>query len=201
MAKMKKRWVALCSTAIGAIYLATYMATESQATMLQPQQQALISMQTESSQISSTQIPSTQTPNTQTPSTQTLSTQIPSTQIPSTQTPSTPTPSTPTPSTPTPSTPTPRTQTKSLYKEGTFSGTGSNRRGSIQVAVTIKADKITDVEISNFAMHYSERDVVGLPGEVLQKQSAQVDNVSGATYSTRAFEDAIQEALGQAQNS
>jgi uncharacterized protein with FMN-binding domain len=36
---------------------------------------------------------------------------------------------------------------------------------------------------------------------VIQKQSAQVDNVSGATYSTQAFQDAIQEALNQALNS
>nr|AYQ75396.1 FMN-binding protein [Cohnella candidum] len=75
---------------------------------------------------------------------------------------------------------------------------GSNRRGSIQVTVTIKSDKITDVEISNFAMHYSISDVVGLPDEVLQYQSSQVDNVSGATYSVRAFEDAVQDALDQA---
>jgi uncharacterized protein with FMN-binding domain len=49
-------------------------------------------------------------------------------------------------------------------------------------------------------MHYSERDVVGLPDEVLKNQSAQVDNVSGATYSTQAFQDAVQDALSQAQN-
>jgi uncharacterized protein with FMN-binding domain len=94
----------------------------------------------------------------------------------------------------------PTNKPSSLYKNGTFTGTGMNRRGSIDVAVTIKNDKITNVEISNFAMHYSERDVVGLPDEVLQKQSAQVMNVSGATYSTQAFEDAVQEALDQAQN-
>jgi uncharacterized protein with FMN-binding domain len=91
-------------------------------------------------------------------------------------------------------------QTNKIYKEGTFTGSGWNRRGSIDVQVTIKNDKITDVEISNFAMHYSERDVVGLPGEVLQKQSAQVANVSGATYSTEAFTDAVQQALDQAKN-
>jgi uncharacterized protein with FMN-binding domain len=239
---MKKKWVALCSTAIGAIYLAAYSASETQATLQQPQQQIQAYMQAESSLAPSTQTPSTQAPSTQTPSTQTPSIQTPSiqspstqapiitqapstqapsthapsthapstpapstpapsTQVPSTQAPSTKAPSTPAPSTPAPSTPAPSTQTKSLYKEGTFTGTGSNRRGSIQVAVTIKADKITDVEISNFAMHYSESDVVGLPDEVLQKQSAQVDNVSGATYSTQAFTDAIQEALFQAQNS
>jgi uncharacterized protein with FMN-binding domain len=50
-------------------------------------------------------------------------------------------------------------------------------------------------------MHYSERDVVGLPNEVLQNQSPRVTNVSGATYSTQAFEDAVQEAISQAQNS
>ncbi|MFC4799594.1 FMN-binding protein [Neobacillus sp. GCM10023253] len=90
---------------------------------------------------------------------------------------------------------------KSLYKNGTFTGMGENRRGSIEVAVTIQNDKITDVEISDFAMHYSESDVVGLPNEVLQNQNAQVSNVSGATYSTQAFQDAVQDALYQAQNS
>jgi uncharacterized protein with FMN-binding domain len=94
----------------------------------------------------------------------------------------------------------PTSKPKSLYKNGTFTGTGMNRRGSIDVAVTILNDKITHVEISDFAMHYSERDVVGLPDEVLQRQSAQVMNVSGATYSTQAFEDAVQSALDQAQN-
>lgn len=92
------------------------------------------------------------------------------------------------------------TQTSSLYTDGTYIGTGNTRRGSIEVTVTIKSDKITDVEISNFAMHYSERDVEGMPAEVIQKQSAQVSNVSGATYSTEAFQDAVQEALSQAEN-
>lgn len=90
------------------------------------------------------------------------------------------------------------TQSNRIYKDGTFTGSGWNRRGSIGVQVTIKNDTITDVEISDFAMHYSERDVVGLPDEVLQAQSAQVTNVSGATYSTQAFEDAVQQALDQA---
>ncbi|EKN66685.1 FMN-binding domain-containing protein [Neobacillus bataviensis LMG 21833] len=88
----------------------------------------------------------------------------------------------------------------SLYQDGIYTGTGMNRRGSIEVQVTINNDKITDVEISDFAMHYSESDVVGLPDEVLQNQSAEVQNVSGATYSTEAFHDAIQDALDQAQN-
>jgi len=139
MAKMNKKWVVLCSTAIGAVYAAGFFATETQATIQQPQQQVQV--------------------------TQTKS-----------------------------------VQTNRLYKEGTYTGAGSNRRGSIQVAVTIISDKITDVEISHFAMHYTIDDVVGLPQEVVQKQSAQVRNVSGATYSTQAFKDAVQDALSQARN-
>jgi len=141
MAKMDKKWVILCSTAIGAIYAAGYFSTETQAALQNPVSYNHGSLETGRSQI------------------------------------------------------------KSNYKNGTFYGTGSNRRGLIQVAVTLKNDKITDVEISDFGMHYSEKDVVDLPQEVIQLQSAQVKNVSGATYSTQAFKDAVQNALAQALNS
>ncbi|MDB5083193.1 MAG: FMN-binding protein [Bacilli bacterium] len=146
MAKMSKKWIVLCTTALGAIYSAEYFTTVTHASIQQTSHYSQANIQNQSS-------------------------------------------------------PSPSSQIKSVYKAGTFTGTGSNRRGSIQVAVTIKNDKITDVTISDFAMHYSEDDVVGMPDEVVQKQSAQVDNVSGATYSTQAFEDAVQDALSQAQNS
>jgi uncharacterized protein with FMN-binding domain len=141
MAKMNKKWVVLCSTAIGAIYAAGYFTTETQASLQKPPQYSQVNMQADGS------------------------------------------------------------PAKSQYKNGTFYGTGRNRRGSIQVAVSIKNDKITDVEIRDFAMHYSEDDVAQLPQEVVEKQSAQVQNVSGATYSTQAFKDAVQDALAQARNS
>lgn len=140
MAKMDKKWIVLCTTAIGVMYSAGYLTTETQATLQKPQQQIQANNQPVSKQI------------------------------------------------------------KSQYKNGTFDGSGSNRRGSIGVKVSITNDKITDVEISHFAMHYSKNDVVGLPQEVIQKQSAQVQNVSGATYSTQAFQDAIEDALMQARN-
>jgi uncharacterized protein with FMN-binding domain len=140
MAKMDKKWIVLCTTAIGVMYSAGYLTTETQATLQEPQQQ----IQSNNHSVSS--------------------------------------------------------QVKSHYKNGTFEGSGSNRRGSIGVKVSITNDKITDVEISHFAMHYSKNDVVGLPQEVIQKQSAQVQNVSGATYSTQAFQNAIEDALTQARN-
>ncbi|MFC5529066.1 FMN-binding protein [Cohnella yongneupensis] len=146
MAKMEKKWIALCSAAIGALYATEYIATQSQASAAQPSAFYQSADPTSNAQVLST-------------------------------------------------------VTAEIYKNGTYTGMGSNRRGSIQVDVTLNNDKITDVVISDFAMHYSESDVVGLPDEVLQYQSAQVDNVSGATYSTRAFEDAVQNALDQARNS
>ncbi|ULO07373.1 FMN-binding protein [Paenibacillus sp. 19GGS1-52] len=157
MAKTNKKWVLLCSTAVTAVYVAGYFATDTQASIVQP--------------------------------TPTAYTQV------STQTKVTTVNSSPTPTT----TPT-KAVVNSLYKDGTYTGTGNNRRGTIQVAVTIKNDKITDVEISDYAMRYSQRYVSGLPGEVLQTQSAQVVNVSGATYSTQAFKASVLDALSQAQN-
>jgi uncharacterized protein with FMN-binding domain len=174
MAKMNKKWVVLCTTAITAVYVAGYAATETQAYTLQPPPQSQVSSQ-----------PIVTQPNAAGPSSS------PSTGGQSNQDQT----QTPTPT----KNPTP-TPTASKYKSGTYTGMGSNRRGSIQVAVTIKNDKITDVEVSNFAMHYSESDIVNMPAEVLQIQSSQVTNVSGATYSTQAFSDAVQDALNQAMN-
>ncbi|RKP56969.1 FMN-binding protein [Cohnella endophytica] len=168
MAKMNKKWVVLCSAALGAIYAAEYFATEAQA-LPHNSERSQLSIPSEASSPINSAAPTLPPVNNVAPSS-------------------------PAESAPTPS------SSKKMYNDGSYIGIGSNRRGSIEVTVTIQHDKITDVEISRFAMHYSDRDVVGLPDEVLQKQSAQVDNVSGATYSVRAFEDAVQEALSQAKN-
>ena len=42
------------------------------------------------------------------------------------------------------------------------------------------------------------RDIAGLPSEVVDRQSAQVDIVSRATYSSQAFRTAVAQALGKA---
>ncbi|MNN58208.1 FMN-binding domain protein [compost metagenome] len=89
---------------------------------------------------------------------------------------------------------------KSMYTDGTYTGLGSNRRGSIEVTVSIQNDQITDVEISQYDMHYSEGYVADLPSEVVQNQSPQVANVSGATYSSKAFKSAVQNALMSARS-
>jgi uncharacterized protein with FMN-binding domain len=83
-------------------------------------------------------------------------------------------------------------------RDGTFTGSGSNRRGDLSVAVTIQGGRITGAQITNYDMYYPASRISRLPGEVVDRQSANVDMVSGATYSASAFKQAVTQALAQA---
>ena len=83
-------------------------------------------------------------------------------------------------------------------RDGTFTGSGSNRRGDLSVAVTIQGGRITGAQITAYDMYYPASRISRLPGEVVDRQSANVDMVSGATYSASAFKQAVAQALAQA---
>lgn len=87
------------------------------------------------------------------------------------------------------------------YLDGTYHGSGTSRIGTVWVAVTIKSGKIANVQITRADTHYptSYIDPV-LPQEAIQRQSASVDFVSGATLSSYDFSTGVQQALQQAQN-
>lgn len=86
------------------------------------------------------------------------------------------------------------------FKNGTYTGSGMNRFGVVQVSVTIKSNKITSVQITNCDTHYPEQAIAGLPQEVVSRQSANVDSVSGATGSSEDFQQAVAQALQSAQS-
>lgn len=88
---------------------------------------------------------------------------------------------------------------QAAYKDGTYSGMGTSRRGNVWVSLTVASGKIELVSITRSTLQYPVRDIAGLPGQVVQRQSAQVDIVSGATYSSQAFRQAVSQALGAAQ--
>ncbi|MED4561159.1 FMN-binding protein [Bacillus altitudinis] len=90
------------------------------------------------------------------------------------------------------------TTSETELKDGTFSGTGSNEIGSISVSVTIKQGNITSVEITSDNTRYGQSSISSFPNEVVIRQSADVDTVSGATLSTQDFETAVAQALEQA---
>jgi len=84
------------------------------------------------------------------------------------------------------------------YKDGTYTGWGTSRHGAIQAEVIIEGGRIISANISQCLTRYSCSVIGRLPPEVPQRQSAEVDYVSGATQSTNAYYYAVTEALGKA---
>jgi uncharacterized protein with FMN-binding domain len=89
--------------------------------------------------------------------------------------------------------------------DGTYTGSSVDTRfGSVQVAVTISGGAITDVtalhltDTDRKSIQISNRAAPILRDEVIASQSASVANVSGATYTTRAYLESVQSALDQA---
>ncbi len=99
---------------------------------------------------------------------------------------------------PLPPSPTATATPTSGYRDGTYTGSGTSRRGDISVAVTIEGGAITSARITHATTYYPTSDIARLPGQVVSRQSAQVDFVSGATESSRAFRGAVVQALSQA---
>ncbi len=85
-------------------------------------------------------------------------------------------------------------------KDGTYTGIGTSRRGDIQVQLSVQGGRIAAVNITRATTQYPTRFIAGLQGEVVSRQSAQVDVVGGATYSSLAFRGAVQQALQRAQS-
>jgi uncharacterized protein with FMN-binding domain len=87
----------------------------------------------------------------------------------------------------------------STLKDGTYTGMGTSRRGDVQVALTVQGGRIANVNITGANTQYPTRFIANLPAEVVSRQSAQIDVVGGATYSSLAFRGAVQQALQRAQ--
>jgi uncharacterized protein with FMN-binding domain len=83
-------------------------------------------------------------------------------------------------------------------KDGVFYGWGTSRHGDIQASVEIKNGKIIGAYISQCLTRYSCSWVSMLPGQVVSRQSPEVDYVSGATQSSNAFYYGVVEALKKA---
>jgi uncharacterized protein with FMN-binding domain len=86
----------------------------------------------------------------------------------------------------------------SLYKDGAYSGWGTSRHGDIQSTVVIEGGRIVSASITQCLTRYSCSWIAQLPPQVVTRQSAEVDFVSGATQSVYAFYYAILEALAKA---
>lgn len=81
------------------------------------------------------------------------------------------------------------------WNDGTFSGWGTSRHGDIEATVIIEKGRITAAAISRCLTRYSCSWIAHLQPQVVERQSPEVDNVSGATESANAFYYAVVEAL------
>ena len=118
-----------------------------------------------------------------------------------------PTPSaSPSPSDSSAPTPTPTPSSSGpTYKDGQYTGQDfQNQFGDTQVKVTISGGKITDVQALQLpfdrqrSAEISQYAAPQLHDEVLQAQSAQIDSLSGATYTSDSYAQSVQSALDQA---
>jgi uncharacterized protein with FMN-binding domain len=83
-------------------------------------------------------------------------------------------------------------------KDGVYFGWGTSRHGDIEASVEVEGGRITSAYISRCETRYPCSWISALPPQVVTRQSANVDYVSGATQSTNAFYYAVLEALSKA---
>lgn len=88
------------------------------------------------------------------------------------------------------------------YKNGKFSGSAYGYDGNIYVTITIKDDKITNIEATSDESDswYFESCVQNVTSQIIASQSTSVDATSGATYSSEGIMAAVGQALNSAKN-
>jgi uncharacterized protein with FMN-binding domain len=106
--------------------------------------------------------------------------------------------------TPQPSAPTTTTTTPSAGAARTATGSDENfRYGDIAVKVTVDGSKITKIAIARIdetdpkSQQIDSYAVPQLERQVIDAQSARIQGVSGATYTTQAFDQSLSSALSQ----
>jgi uncharacterized protein with FMN-binding domain len=92
------------------------------------------------------------------------------------------------------------------FADGTFTGAeSSNRWGVVQVEVTVSGGQVAEVTAlqtpggKQKSVSINQRAVPVLRSEALTAQSASINSVSGATYTSVSYRASLQSAIDQAQ--
>lgn len=95
--------------------------------------------------------------------------------------------------------------TTGKYKDGTYTGSVADAYyGNLQVKAVISGGKITDVQFLQYpndrgnSIRVNTQAMPYLKAEAIQIQDSNVDTVSGASYSSKAFRESLASALKQA---
>lgn len=87
-----------------------------------------------------------------------------------------------------------------LYNDGTYNGQAYGYDGDIYVTVTVQGDKIVNITARSEEFepeYFEDAEKVVIPA-IISRQSANVDSVSGATFSSKGIMMAVQQALNSA---
>ena len=86
------------------------------------------------------------------------------------------------------------------YKNGTYTGEADGFGGTIQVEVKIEKNKIAEIDVvsaekEDGAYLSMAKDIIP---KIIDEQSAEVDTISGATFSSTGIKNASEQALEKA---
>lgn len=102
-------------------------------------------------------------------------------------------------------TPPPAVASSGQYKDGTYTGPTENAYyGFVQVKATISGGKLSSVQFLQYpndnptSQSINSQAIPYLQQEAIQAQSANVDAISGATYTSEAFTQSLSQALSSA---
>ncbi|WP_273450290.1 FMN-binding protein [Streptococcus ferus] len=91
-------------------------------------------------------------------------------------------------------------------KDGTYTGASTSTKwGDVQVQITVKSGKITAIDVlkspdtENKSIMINEEALPTYKSEALAAQSAEIDQVSGATETYNGFTGSLQSAITQAE--
>ena len=93
-----------------------------------------------------------------------------------------------------------KTEPASEYADGTWEGEGLGLNGPVRAALTVEDGRITEIKIlerTDDDPYFTDARVELVP-KILEQQSADVDTVSGATFSSEGILEAVEEALKHA---
>lgn len=87
------------------------------------------------------------------------------------------------------------------FEDGVFAGEAKGFNPGLKVSVTIKNDIIESIEIiehNEKGKSFYGPPIEKIPKSIIEKQSVEVDEVSGATYTSRGIKNAVKDALAKA---
>lgn len=84
------------------------------------------------------------------------------------------------------------------YVDGVYTGVGAGFRGDTEVQVTVEHGYITDITVLSYEddTEFFQKAQSSILSQILSKQSIEVENVSGATFSCNSIINAVADALG-----